>query len=80
MRWISTVVLPLPAPAKRRSGPSVASTPSSCRGFIWENSRAMSWRRKAAKRVCCSSESMLIHRVFLWSVFNGLHCTPNGDL
>ncbi len=36
----------------------------------------MSWRRKAAKRVCCSSESMLIHRVFLWSVFNGLHCTP----
>ena len=34
---IITVVLPLPAPAKRRSGPSVANTASLCILFNFEN-------------------------------------------
>ena len=33
-RLMSTVVLPLPAPASSSRGPSVASTASCCRGFM----------------------------------------------
>ena len=32
-RWVSTLVLPLPAPAKIKSGPSVYSTASRCSLF-----------------------------------------------
>ena len=34
MRWVKTRVLPLPAPAMIKSGPSVNCTASACRGFI----------------------------------------------
>ena len=40
MRLISTVVLPLPAPARISSGPSVASTACRCMGFRAANSSA----------------------------------------
>src|SRR5690242_9050219 len=33
MRWVMTRVLPVPAPARIRIGPSVASTASRCWGF-----------------------------------------------
>src|SRR5204862_4121286 len=33
MRWVMTRVLPLPAPARMRTGPSVARTASRCCGF-----------------------------------------------
>src|SRR5687768_18081932 len=33
MRWVMTRVLPLPAPARMRVGPSVASTASRCCAF-----------------------------------------------
>ncbi len=56
MRWISTVVFPLPAPASRSSGPSVASTPERCCGFSRENSCAMTALR-ALQNLSSSSRS-----------------------
>src|SRR5579864_261206 len=35
MRYVITRVLPLPAPARIRTGPSVVSTASRCCGFSW---------------------------------------------
>ena len=37
IRLMSTVVLPLPAPASRSSGPSVVRTAFCCMSFNWEN-------------------------------------------
>ena len=54
MRWMSTVVFPLPAPASSSSGPSVASTALCCSGFRWANSRAMAPRRALANLSSCS--------------------------
>ena len=46
-RLISTVVLPLPAPASSSSGPSVVSTPWRCLSFSLPYSMAMACRRAA---------------------------------
>ena len=50
IRWISTVVLPLPAPASKRSGPSVVMAASRCISFSFENCSAIYFRRARKKR------------------------------
>ena len=51
MRLMSTVVLPLPAPARMSSAPSVVSTASCCMGLSDAKSLLMSSLR--ASRYCC---------------------------
>ena len=41
IRWMSTVVLPLPAPASSSSGPSVARTAFLCISFRFAKSASM---------------------------------------
>ena len=76
MRWMSTVVLPLPAPASRSSGPSVASTARCCSGFSRANSRAMAARRALQNRSSCSWSSM-VSLIPSSSVVSS-HCTRKG--
>ena len=50
MRWMSTVVFPLPAPASSSRGPSVARAAFRCSGFRFPNSSSMAARRALQKR------------------------------
>ena len=87
MRWMSTVVLPLPAPASRSSGPSVARAAFCCSGLSRANSRAIASRRALQNRSSCSWLSIcnflcLIGFVMVRHVGQGLcpcptYCTPN---
>ena len=58
MRWMSTVVLPLPAPASSSSGPSVHSAARRCSGFRFWKSSSMAARRALQKRSSSSLVSM----------------------
>ena len=57
IRLMSTVVFPLPAPARIRSGPSVAKTASCCMGFREAKSFRISSLR--ASRYCFSNSVIM---------------------
>ena len=57
-RLMSTVVLPLPAPASTSRGPSVLSTAWRCWGFRFRNSPAMTARRALQNLSCCALSSI----------------------
>ena len=50
IRFIKTVVFPLPAPARSSSGPCVVRTAWRCISLSWENWEAIYCRRAARKR------------------------------